>query len=116
MEDITFFKKDNNGRLQCLPQNAKLADIMLADSATLKLDNQKNGWKRLCIYQQTTGNPFHCPVRALRCQFAHLREHHATGKTFICAYWMDDTEYNVTAENISAAVKWAAAALSYPTY
>jgi hypothetical protein len=29
---------------------------------------------------------------------------------------MDDTEYNVTGENISAAVKRAAAALSYPTY
>ncbi len=29
---------------------------------------------------------------------------------------MEDTEYNVTAENISAAVKQAAAALSYPTY
>jgi hypothetical protein len=27
-----------------------------------------------------------------------------------------DTEYNVTTENISAAVKQAAAALSYPTY
>jgi hypothetical protein len=89
---------------------------MSADGATLKLDNQKNGCKGVCINQQTTGDPFHCPVRALGCRFAHLREHHATGKTFICAYWMDDTEYNVTAENISASVKWAAAALSYPMY
>jgi hypothetical protein len=114
MEDITFFKKENNGHLRCLLQNAKLADIMLADGATLKLDNQKNGWKGVCIYQQTMGDPFHCPVRAAGCQFAHLSEHHATGKTCICAYWIDDTEYYVTAENISAAVKRAAAALSYP--
>jgi len=89
---------------------------MMADGAMFKLDNQKNGWKGVCIYQQTMGNPFHCPVHALGCQFAHLHKHHATGKTFICAYWMDDTEYNVTTENISAAVKWAAAALSYLTY
>jgi hypothetical protein len=116
MEDITFFKKDNKGRLRCLPQNAKLADIMSADGATLKLDNQKNSWKEVCIYQQTRGDPFHCPVRGLGCQFAHLRELHATGRTFICAYLMDGTEYNVTMENICAAVKRAAAALSYPTY
>jgi hypothetical protein len=89
---------------------------MSADGATLKLDNQKNSWKGVCIYQQTTGNPFHSPVSALGCRFAHLCEHHATGKTFICAYWMDDTEYNVTTENISAAMKRAAAALFYPTY
>ncbi len=116
IEDVTFFKKDNNEHLQCLPQNTKLADIMSADGATLKLDNQKNGWKGVCIYQQTTGDPFHCPVHALGHWFAHLREHHATGKTFIGAYWIEDTEYNITAENISAAVKRAAAALSYPTY
>ncbi len=45
MEDIKFFKKDNNGSLQCLPRTAKLAYIMSADGATLKLDNQKNNWK-----------------------------------------------------------------------
>ncbi len=90
MEDITFFKKENNECLRCLPKNAKLADIMLADGATLKLDNQKNGWKGVCIYQQTMGNPLHCPVRALGCRCANLHEHHATGKTFKCAYWMDD--------------------------
>jgi hypothetical protein len=116
MKDITFFKKDNNGHLRCLPRNAKLADIISADGTTLKLDNQKNGWKGVCIYQQTTGDPFHCPVRAVGRRFAYLCEHHATGKTFISAYWMDDTEYNGTTENISAAVEWAAATLSYPTY
>ncbi len=41
---------------------------------------------------------------------------HQPRKNFQFTYWMDDTEYNVTAENISAAMKWAAAALSYPTY
>jgi hypothetical protein len=62
------------------------------------------------------GNLFHWPVHAVGRRFAHWHEHHATWKTFICVYWMDDTEYNVTAENISAVVKWAAGALSYPTY
>jgi hypothetical protein len=38
------------------------------------------------------------------------------GKTFDCAYWMDKKESNVTTENISAAVKRAAAALFYHMY
>jgi hypothetical protein len=38
------------------------------------------------------------------------------GKTFVCAYWMKNKEYNVTVENISAAVKRAVAPLSYSMY
>jgi hypothetical protein len=26
-----------------------------ADSATLKLDNQKNGWKGVCVHQEKNG-------------------------------------------------------------
>jgi hypothetical protein len=66
MEDVTFFKKDKHGCIMCLSRNAlPLADILSADGATLKLDNQKNGHKGVCVYQQTTGDPIHCPVRVL---------------------------------------------------
>jgi hypothetical protein len=51
LEDVTFFKTDKTGILQCLPRNAPHSLIMTAESATLKLDNQKNGWKRVCIHQ-----------------------------------------------------------------
>jgi hypothetical protein len=40
----------------------------------------------------------------------------ATNKTFICAYWMDGQAYNVTDNNISKALKRAAATLQYPLY
>jgi hypothetical protein len=103
MEDITFFRKDKLGRIMCLARAALLADILTADGATLKLDNQKNGHKGVCVYQQTTGDPIHCPVRALGWLYQHLRENKATGKTFICAYWMDNEAYNVMADDISAA-------------
>jgi hypothetical protein len=43
VEDVTFFKTDKHGVLQCLPRNAPFSLIMTAESATLKLDNQKNG-------------------------------------------------------------------------
>ena len=51
MEDVTFFKEDKHGRIMCLSRNAPIADILSADGATLKLDNQKNGHKGVCVYQ-----------------------------------------------------------------
>jgi hypothetical protein len=48
-EDVNFFCKNDRGRLQCLPRNAPDNLIAIADGATLKLDNQKNGWKGVCV-------------------------------------------------------------------
>jgi hypothetical protein len=45
LKDVKFFKKHKAGTLVCLPNNASPILMMIADSATLKLDNQKNGWK-----------------------------------------------------------------------
>ena len=44
-EDITFFQKNVRGQLRCLPCNAPNNLIAMANGATLKLDNQQNGWK-----------------------------------------------------------------------
>ena len=60
-EDITFFKK-NNGELRCLPRDAPAHLISSANGATLKLDNQKNGWKGVCVYHESNGEASHCPV------------------------------------------------------
>jgi hypothetical protein len=46
LEDVTFFKTDKKGILQCLLHDAPYSLIMTVESATLNLDNQKNGWKR----------------------------------------------------------------------
>jgi hypothetical protein len=115
MEDVTF-KEDKHGCIMCLLRNAPLANILTADGATLKLDNQKNGHKGVCVYQQTTGDPIHCPVRLLGRRYQHLQQHKATNKTFICAYWIDGQAYNVTDNNISKALKRATATLQYPLY
>ncbi len=48
-EDVTFFKKNKAGQLRCLSQNAPAHLILMADRAMMKLDNQKNGWKGICI-------------------------------------------------------------------
>jgi hypothetical protein len=63
--DIMYFAKDKHGNLRCLPHDATLDLIKSAEGATMKLDNQKNGWKGVCVYQEANGDPNHCPVRAL---------------------------------------------------
>lgn len=87
----------------------------MADGATLKLDNQKNGWKGVCVYHECNGDLFNCPVQAVGRRICHLRENRGTAKTYLSAYWVENKRYDVTAEDISAAVKAAATTLSYPT-
>ena len=46
-----FLRQDAKGHLRQLPRNALDEDIVSADGATLKLDNQKNGCKGVCVYK-----------------------------------------------------------------
>jgi hypothetical protein len=50
MEDVMFFKKNKQGTLVCLPRDAPASLINTVDSATQKLDNQKNRWKGVCVH------------------------------------------------------------------
>jgi hypothetical protein len=100
-EDITFFKKNANSRLCCLPRTADTSFIASADSATLKLDNQKNGYKGVCINQEANGNPIHCPVRALGRHFIHLRNNNASNKTPLSTYFCQKKHFEVVTEHIS---------------
>jgi hypothetical protein len=113
--DIMFFRKDAQGNLRCLPHDAHADLIESADGATMKLDNQKNGWKGVCVYQQANGDPINCPVRALGPRYVHLRSHGATDRTILSAYYYGSKRFDVMAEHISAALKLAARALEYPT-
>ena len=88
--------------------------IMTADGATLKLDNQKNGWKGVCVYHEANGDPINCPVRALGRRIRQIRAGNGAGKTFLSAYYVGTQRFDVTAEDISQALKGAARALSYP--
>jgi hypothetical protein len=114
-KDVTFFKKNRVGQLRCLSRNAPDHLIATADGATLKLDNQKNGWKGVCIYQEANGNVYLCPVQALSQRFLHLRNHGGTVKTLLSSYWSRDTRADVTAEHISRTLKQAAMELRYPS-
>ncbi len=104
-EDVTVFKKNTVGQLICLPLNAQAHLIATADSATMKLDNQKNGWKGVCVYQEANGDDYLCPVKALCQRFLQIRLHGGTGKTFLSSYWAKGVKADVTAKHISQALK-----------
>ena len=65
LEGTIFFCQDNKGYLHQLPINALDGDILSADGATLKLDNQKNVWKEVCVYQEQNRDEIFIKVRAL---------------------------------------------------
>ncbi len=81
---------------------------------TLKLDNQKNEWKGVCVYHETNGDLWHCPVRALARQYIHLQSMGANAKTYLLVYHDDKGKRgDITNEDISRALKAAATVLDY---
>ena len=115
-EDITFFKRTSKGDLRCLPRDAPDHLIDTADGATLKLDNQKNGWKGVCVFQECNGEIYSCPVRALGRRYIHLRKHCSQTREVLSSYWeTDNICRSVTAEHMSKALKIAAGMLQYPS-
>jgi hypothetical protein len=78
--------------------------------------NQKNGWKGVCVYHEASGDDSHCPIRALGQHCLHLQHHGATAKTFLLEYFdKAGQHFDITNQDISAALKMAATFLDYPT-
>jgi hypothetical protein len=115
LEDVTFFKTDKNGILRCLPRNAPHSLIMTAESAMLKLDNQKNGWKGVCVHQEANGEAFNCLVKALARLVIHIRENEGDHKALLSAFYLDGVRYHVTGDKVSKGLKMAAMLLHYPS-
>ena len=115
LEDCTFFKKNEEGQLRQLARNAHDDKIMTADSATLKLDNSKNGWKGVCVNQGTNREEHNCAVRALGRRYISIRRQSPGVKTFLSAYWAEGKRCDVNDEDMRTNLKWAAVELNYPT-
>jgi hypothetical protein len=115
LEDITFFGRNPLEQLRCLPRDAPFEELLTVEGATLKLDNQKNGWKGVCVYQQHNGDPLWCPVQAIARRVIHMRKHNATGKDYLLAYYENGICKDVKAEDMSRHLKLAAGLLNYPT-
>ena len=117
MKDVRFFKKDKRGRLRMLNRWASAEAIMSADSATLRLDNQKNGWKNVCTNQWSNDEPLLNCVRALGRRYLHIRDHvhrRDVWTTFMSAYFVDGGRHDLSDKDMREGLKWAAAKLEYP--
>ena len=81
----------------------------------LKVDNQKNDWTEVCIYQESNGDADCCPVKALGRRVIHLPQNGASATTYPSSYWEGPIQQDVRTEHISRIRKLAAAALPYPS-
>jgi hypothetical protein len=101
-KDVSFFQKNTRGQLHCLPRDASDHLIATADDATLKLDNQKNGWKGVCVHHKTNGDKWHCPVWALVRCYLHLCTMGATAMTFLSMYFDEEKPRGTSPTRTSA--------------
>ena len=120
LRHVTFFSHDELGRLRQLPRTATDDMIMNAHGATLQLENQKNGWKGVCIHQECNGDAYHCPVKALGRRYTHIRRHTTNQQAPLSTFFLTPTTPNctprhVTDKDISTQLKLAAVALEYPS-
>lgn len=79
VKDVGFFK---DGKI--LPRSSDLHTLLTADSATLKISNQKNGRMGETIHQETTGELG--GVCALARRIHHILSHGGNGNNLICDF------------------------------
>jgi hypothetical protein len=79
-KDVGFWK---NGKQ--LDRNSSLETLLLADAATLKISNQKNGRMGQTIHKESI-HANHCPVKALARRLSHILGNGSTDDTLICMY------------------------------
>ena len=90
--------------------------LLSAEGVCLKLDNQKNGWKGVCVYHQHNGDPLRCPIRALAWRVTHMHSNNTGPWEYLSSYYVNGARKNVKAEDISKHLKLAAGLLNYPTH
>ena len=113
--DVAFFKKNEEGILQRLSPNVEPAARLQADGATLRLTNQKNGWKNVCVHQQKNKHGKWCPVRALARVVNDLLTFTRDGEEYLSAFKNEKGEIQqVIPGDITKMLKAAAKEKEYP--
>ena len=114
MKDVTFFEFDSKKRLTQMPRNASDERIMNAAGCTLRLSNQKNGWKNVCIFHFANGEDIACPIRALGRRYCHIRDNSTNPEEKLSAYFVNGVRYHLKDREVGASLKAAAEKLDYP--
>ena len=106
VKDVTFFRKGKDGKLKQIPRNAPEEEVSDADAVTLKLENQKNGWKGGCISHHSNGEGMFDPVRAVGRRYVHIKKHSNDNECFLSAVFDEQGRVDVTDKDISAALDY----------
>ena len=69
----------------------------------------------MCIYQEHNGEKNFIPVRALGRRCVSIRKKLRNKKTYLLAYWVGGRRKYLSAENMSAVLKFATNELNYPS-
>ena len=102
VQDVTFRRGQH-----IIPNTAPLAQLLTATTATLTIDNQKNGQRGQCIHHHCNGTP-NSPIKSLAHRIAHIMAHTTNSATPISTYYTaDNTMNNVFSSHINDAVKSA---------
>ena len=102
--DVGFWK-DNT----ILSRKSTLNLLLSADSATMKITNQKNGRTGQTLHQETTGPQG--AVAALAHRVFHILSNGGTDRQLLCDVFHDDAWISVQSSEIVMAVRNAAKAL-----
>ena len=111
---MTFFELDTKKRLHKMPRDASDERILRAAGATLRLSNQKNGWKNVCIFHHANGDDITYPTRALGRRYSHIRQHITDTSISMSTYFVEGCKQHLKDTAVSAGVKMAAAERDYP--
>ena len=87
---------------------------MNAAGCTLRLSNQKNGWKNVCIFHFSNGDDVTCPIRALGRRYCHIRQYSSDTEEKLSAYFVNGVRYYLKDAEIRERLKMAAVKLDYP--
>ena len=99
VRDARFFTKVA-GMPRQLPPTASDEDLLSADGSTLRLRDQKSGWKNVCIHQEANRDSYFCGTRALARQVIYIRKHTSDHNTLLSAYWVEGEHRDISDKDI----------------
>lgn len=111
--DVTLFELNEHGQIRRIPKGASPERILAATGATLRLSNQKNGWKGVCIHHSANGDPVLCPVKALARRYLHIISNTDKVDCELSAFFVDGIRHDLTDKMVRDSLKLAARRLNY---
>ena len=120
VRDVAFFRRDpvTNAWRRINAERASDDDLLNAQGVTLRLRNQKNGWKNVSIFQEENGNPYNCGARAVARRVVHIRRNAGSWMAArhlpLSTFFEGGVRKHVTQEDMSRGLKLAATMLNYP--